>query len=240
MRKRAMRSASPAKPILPTTTVTRPKATARKPRTKKPSRFANGSEDAGSIEATPSVADTEVDSVDELDMLNQHAEVKASVDESDNALDDDLPAHTVRVSVNSDVKNDGDFETTHTTLKIDMPADSDAITLPKDSDGLVAKAQEMVNAAAYLQDSDRNVSGKGGSGGGRKRKMDEVEAEDLALDEQEIMAIQDPDAGVDEAELQSLMPAAKRARVMVPAEEYRRVKVQKRALLAMSATLAVG
>jgi len=239
MRKRAMRSASPAKHNLPAPTPNRPKATPRKPRAKKSSRLVNGSEDAGSIEATPSVADTEADSVDELDGINQHAELKASVDEIDTAEYDDLPAHTVRVSVNSDVKNDGDFETTHTTLKIDMPADSDAITLPKDSDGLVAKAQEMVNAAAYLQGSETNVSRKGGSGG-RKRKMDEVEAEDRALDEQEIMAMQDPDAGVEEAELQSLMPAVKRARVMVPAEEYRRVKVQKRALLAMSATLAVG
>lgn len=248
----------------------RPKATPRKPRAKKnpnlqdvkPARETRASSQAAnemlSSSFADSVADSAADSGEERDVDAETEaiadDVEATVDETneddeegeeeevqeeedDDIEDEALPENTVRVSVQADVTDDGETETTRTTVRVEMPADAPELALPKDASGMIEQARAIVERARELQDSQTGEGATPAPSASRKRKADEYE-EDLVLEleaNEELVEVMPA-----EADASSSQPPTKKLRVMVPAEEYRREKVTKRAFLGLSFSLAFG
>lgn len=173
MRKRELRSASPGKAAS-----TRKIATPRKRRTTKapkteeetPSSSLQNGVSASSVEPTPSVA-------------------------SDGAKDD-----TIRVEIAETQEDVNGVETTHTNVKIVMPASNPDLELPNTSEGLIEKAHEIAVTARKLQ-ADKGKS--------LKRKADDL----------------DEDVGEGSS---SALQEAKRPRVME--EQLKKERVKARAL----------
>lgn len=119
----------------------------------------------------------------------------------------------VRVNVDTEVIVNGDTETTHTHVEVEMPAGLPELPLPEDTEAMIAKAKEMVEAAVRGQ-ADANVITSKKS----KRKAEEVEE--------------------DEDEEESTLVVAKRPKIEVAQLKKERVKT--RTLLGISATLVLG
>ncbi|KUJ16350.1 DNA-binding domain of Mlu1-box binding protein MBP1 [Mollisia scopiformis] len=121
----------------------------------------------------------------------------------------------VRVHVDTDVEVKGDVETTHTHVEVEMPAGSPELPLPEDTAAMIQKAKEMVEAAVAGQNGEVvNTSKKS------KRKAEEIEDE--------------------ENEESAVVPApAKKAKTSATTE-LRKERIKTRALLGISATLAIG
>lgn len=124
----------------------------------------------------------------------------------------------VRVNVDTDVEVKGDVEVTHTHVEVEMPAGLPELPMPDNTEALIAQAKEMVEAAV-------KSSGAEPSNPKKKRKAEEVEKEE-------------DDEAVEEA------GPSKKAKVEVPAKKIeltlRSEKVKTRALIGLSATLAIG
>jgi hypothetical protein len=218
--------------------------------------------------ATPSIADS-TDELDDNTFQREATPLPVTIDDSgDNdaieALEDSdpLPENTVRVSVQSEVQDDGELQTTHTTVKVEVPANSPDLELPKDTEGVVEVAKEIIENMREMQQKKieaklpsvmhrhggKKSSGSTPSKKSLKRSRDDYE-EDLEgveeLVEEEVEATEDALKidGVSERELEAARKEhrpAKRMRVMVPAEEYRREKVRGRALMGLGGAFAVG
>lgn len=267
---RELRSASPSKSSAPPVPgANRPKATPRKPRAKKTpeSKSAKHAKDLDAHEIGDSDdqaeqnnqdsnvihedEEPEVEAEDEeqpkakrsrsskkekaegTEEVEAQAEPKQGDAPNDEEPAEPLPENTVRVSIHSDVRDDGKTETTHTTVKVEMPTDAPDMKMPTDATEMIEKAREMVKTAQALQETN----GEPHSGAptlskqSRKRKAEELELDDVE-EVVEVIAPEDDDSALERP--------VKRQRVMVPAVEYRREKVQKRALLGLSATFALG
>lgn len=121
----------------------------------------------------------------------------------------------VTVNVQSAVEDDGEVETTHTTVSVKMPAGSPDLPLPESTEEMVAKAKEMVEEAKKLEGSSSKTASK------RKAEV---------LDEDE----DDEETQVNGTEVQP----AKRTKLME--QEVRKQKVRNRALMGVAASLAIG
>ena len=117
----------------------------------------------------------------------------------------------VMVEVDSAVEVNGDTETIHTTVKVEMPFGSPDLPLPEDTSDMIAKAKEMVEEARKLE---------GESSGTGKRKAEVLD--DTETDEER------------DAELQP----AKRARLLQ--QDLKVQRVRNRALVGIAATMAIG
>ncbi|KAL2399361.1 hypothetical protein ABEF92_003536 [Exophiala dermatitidis] len=117
----------------------------------------------------------------------------------------------VKVQVEESVEVDGTTETTHTNVTVEMPPGSPELPLPEDTEKMLETARRMVQEAKALEDSPK-VS--------RKRKAPEPESEPSDVD-------QEP----------SEQPA-KRARLLE--EKLKKEKVRNRAVLGLTATLAIA
>ena len=236
---RDLRSTSPVKN--PIASPTKAKPTPRKPRAKK---------DKTNKEAktTEPIADSADESSDEIDAIIEAAGEDAAVAAVADAVaaiePEPLADGSVRVSVTEDVvPGEDDTETTRTTVKVELPADSPDLKLPKDTEGVVAVARDIVESAKDLQqDTAENAPASKSAKPSRKRKASmSVDEKEAGSPEEIVQEIAEADATeLTTANGEVQLRPTKRTRVMVAAEEYRREKVKRRALMGLSGALAVG
>lgn len=128
----------------------------------------------------------------------------------------------VTVQVESTVETNGDVETTHTNVKVQMPADSPELPLPESTEEMIETAKKMVEEARKLEGEGEGVVSTTGKS---KRKADDIDEE------------ADDEIAAAAAEGRELKPA-KKARLME--QELRTQKVRSRALMGVAATLTIG
>lgn len=159
-----------------------------------------------SLDDAASTADTESVDDDKLDGICE-ADQKDEVEETDKAED------KVTVEVDSTVEVNGDTETTHTKLTVEMPSENPNLPLPESTEEMITRAKEMVEEARKLEGE--------ASRGSIKRKAEEMDDDDDEDDERD----------------NELQPA-KKARVLE--KELKKQRVRSRALIGIAATLAIG
>ena len=118
----------------------------------------------------------------------------------------------VRVNVDKEVIVNGEVETTHTHVEVELPAGFADMPLPEDTAAMIAKAKEMVEAAMNGQAEANVVTSQKA-----KRNIEEVEEEEKD---------------------ESTLVVSKRPKVEVAQLKKERVKT--RTLLGISATLVIG
>lgn len=208
--RRSRRSASPSKALSPTKKI----ATPRRPRQTKAMKEASA--------ANASAANAALQ-----DALNSAASVadSNSVDgEKDSKSLDDVPEESeqkVKVHVDSTVDVNGDTETTHTNVSVEMPVGLPELPLPEDTEAMIAKAKEMVAEANKLQAEQAEPSSAKSKAAAKKRKVEQL--------------VEDDSEDID-AELPA--QPAKKARVLE--SQLKREKVRNRAMVGITATLAIA
>lgn len=187
-RNRSLRSASPSKIATPSRKIASPR--------KRQSKKSAASEDSPATEAS-----------NQLNKIMQNG--TAASETPDTAVSAE---EKVRVEVDESVEKIGDVETTHTTVRVEMPAGSPDLPLPDNAEDMIAQAKEMVEKMRE-EDGGRPRSSKG------KRKAEVLD------DTEEDMAVG------------PVQPAKK---VKVIEEEIKKQKVRNRALVGIAAAMAVG
>lgn len=127
---------------------------------------------------------------------------------------------TVRVEVDEEVETNGDIEVRTTHVKVELPTGGGELHIPADAEDMLAKAREMV-AEAQKVDSGSNMSSIG-----KKRKADEI----LHTDDET-----EGDAETEDEESRH----TKKSRTFME-EELKRERVKNKALIGLSAVLAIG
>lgn len=117
----------------------------------------------------------------------------------------------VKIEVDTAVDVNGDIETNQTRVTVEMPLGSSELPIPEDTEKLLETSKEMVIEARKLE---AESSGKSS----RKRKADELDEEDI------------------DAELPT--QPTKKAKVLE--DRLKREKVRSRALVGVTATLAIA
>jgi len=151
------------------------------------------------------------------DVEEASKEDEASKNEASNAVPSEEPK--VRVNVDTEVEVNGDVETTHTHVEVEMPAGFPDFPLPEDTEAMIAKAKEMVEAATKSENALIESSAGPSKPRKSKRKANVIEEENM-----------------EEAATEA-GPVVKKAKVE---SELRKEKVKTRALIGLSATLAIG
>jgi len=153
---RDLRSASPSKSATPA----RKMASPRKPRGTR--GRATKAEEAASEAASSALQNAISNGITDTE------ETPAPEVGGSEALNGDV----VRVEVDEDVEQNGDIEITHTTVRVEMPANAPELPLPESTEEMIAKAREMVEEANRLEDTrTSNVKAL-------KRKADEIEEDE--------------------------------------------------------------
>lgn len=189
-RGRPRRSASPSKIASPKKT----QASPRKPKTPKAATM-----DSHSSSASKS--------------LQQALKEAATAADATPTSTDEAPK-VVKVHVDTDVEVNGNIETTHTHVEVEMPAGSAELPLPEDTEGMIAKAKEMVEAA---------VKAENAAGPSKPKKL-----------KRKVEATEETGA---EKEKSEAGPVVKKAKVEA---DLKKERVKTRALIGISATLVVG
>lgn len=201
----------PGKPILPPPSGSKG-SKSRSTRSVSPSKVASPARRAGSA-ASPKKRQSKA--AKEANIANANAAsaaLQSALDDAASTFElDSVNGETVKVELDSNVDVNGEKETTHRSVTIDMPVESPTLPLPDDTEKMLETARRMVDEArAPEEEQSPKIS--------RKRKVDEVEPEEL------------------DAELPD--QPAKKAKVLE--EKLKREEVRTRALVGVTATLAIA
>lgn len=130
---------------------------------------------------------------------------------SSTAVQDDSVdgAEIVKVEVEQSVDINGETETTHTNVTVEMPTGLPDLQMPENAEHMLEVAKKMVEEAKTLESSPKMS---------RKRKVEEIEPSDIDAE----MPVQ----------------PAKKAKILE--EKLKREKVRTRALVGVTATLAIA
>jgi len=189
LRKRELRSASPGKASTP-----RKIASPRKRKTK-----------ASKTEELTKAAGSALQSA-----LENGTTPSASAEPTP-SVTSEQQGDVVRVEVDETIEKENDVETTHTTVRIEMPASHPDLQLPETSEGVLEKSHEIVAEARKLEDA---------KGKSLKRKADELE--------------DDEEPGSASLAVQPV----KKQKVLE--EQLKKERVKARELIGITATLAIG
>lgn len=195
-------------PILP--------PSAKKAQRARSTRSASPSKIASPIKSKASPRKRQTKAMKEANIANAEAASASLQSALDDAASTVAPSPSVdgekvRVEVDSRVDVNGETETTHTNVTIEMPAGSPELPLPEDTEQMLETAKRMVEEA-------RALDGEPSTKVAKKRKAEEVETSDIDAE----MPVQ----------------PAKKARVLE--EKLKREKVRTRALVGVTATLAIA
>ena len=147
------------------------------------------------------------------------ANLRGSVDDSVAGVDHSLDSkETVHVEVDSTIDTNGDVETEYTNVKVALRSDLPGPPQPVDTVEMIATARKMVEEARELD----GLASKGSS----KRKADELDEDDDDDDD-------------DDDEIDAILgKPVKKTKVLE--EQLKKERVKTKALLGLSATLAIG
>ncbi|KAL2006217.1 hypothetical protein VTN00DRAFT_9871 [Thermoascus crustaceus] len=224
-RTRSRRSASPSKKV----------ASPRKPRqtraTKEASAAASSAASAtlqSALDTAASTADSEsVDGTAELngevngeERAAEESEKKAETRSKSKKAAATAADEKVKVDVEKSVDAGKDVEATQTTVSVEMPVSLPEAPPAEDTEQMIAKAKEMVEEASKLQQAEAETAEASSSpNAAKKRKSDDlVEGEEQTAD----------------------TPAQPTKRARVLEDKLKRERVRNRALVGVTATLALA
>lgn len=222
-RSRSRRSASPAKLSSPKKTTSPRKS--RVPRATKESSAAASTAASASLQSAldtaASVADSEsVDGTVETNgVVPEEKETKTKKGSTRAKKQTSAPVadEKVRVNVESTTDVKDEIETTQTNVSVEMPVSLPDLPPAADTEQMIAQAKQMVEEATKLQEAEAEAESSASPKANKKRKSDEVEDEEGA----------EPSA-----------QPTKKARVLE--DKLRRERVRNRALVGVTATLALA
>jgi hypothetical protein len=219
-RTRRGRSASPAKSSPKKTDVSPRKS--RAPRSAKDSSAAATTAASDYLQAALNVvAEEEPNETAETNDVTaaESTEAKPKKSKSKKLVSALAADEKVTVNVESTTEVKDDVETTQTNVSVEMPVSLPDLPPAEDTEQMIAQAKQMVEEATKLQDQEATVESSSSPKAAKKRKSDEVEEDE---------------------EDKSAAPAqpAKKARVLE--DKLRKERVRNRALVGVTATLALA
>lgn len=238
-----------AQHLAPPTTTATPGRGRGRPRSSSPAKTASPAKNASPAKKTASPRKRTSKAANASHANAASATLQAALNNAASAVEPNAPEANEhgKVEVHSAVDTNGDTETTHTKVKVEMPAAAPEAPIPKDPQAMIAEAKKMVEEAQRSEGkgahrsggkgskksegqdaptSDDQSSPKTGGKGKDTTKTKKRKAEDLDADK--------TDEGED---AKGSQPPKKARRVE---EQLKKERVKTRALIGLSATLALG
>ena len=225
-RGRARRSASPSKIASPKKGTGAPRK-ARQTRAQKEASAASANAASASLQSAldtaASTADSEEKNEEPSTANGEHSEETANGVQNGDVEEEEAKLSTDKVKVDVQTTVDLADKTEKTDVSVEMPVGLPELPLPEDTEQMIAKAKEMVAEATKLQEAETSAAGTSASSPkeSKKRKTDESVEDGESADATDTPA-----------------QPAKKAKVLE--DRLRRERVRNRALVGVTATLALA